>query len=109
MTSGFQLLVTGGKEVVVSRKAGEAVLRGAQPYVPGCIAASAGLEAGDLVAVSSPCQTSRRIVACPSRSGWRQALLPARKCAGMQAAECGTEKSVVVSYTKVVFSQTFHD
>ena len=29
----------------------------------------------------------------------------------MQAAECGTEKSVVVSYTKVVFSQTFltHD
>ena len=45
-------LLAGGREVVVSRKAGEAVLRGAQPYVPGCIAASAGLEAGDLVAVS---------------------------------------------------------
>lgn len=56
MSYGFQLLVTGGKEVVVSRKAGEAVLRGAQPYVPGCIAASAGLEAGDLVAVSSAVQ-----------------------------------------------------
>jgi hypothetical protein len=109
MSLGLQALFAGGREVVVSRKAGEAVLRGAQPYVPGCIAASAGLEAGDLVAVSSPCQTSRCIVECPSRSGWRQASLPARKCAGMQAAECGTEKSVVVSYTKVVFSQAFYD
>lgn len=43
---------TGGKEVVVSRKAGEAVMRGAQPFVPGCLAASAGLEAGDMVAVT---------------------------------------------------------
>ena len=50
---GPGVLLTGSREVVVSRKAGEAVLRGAQPYVPGCIAASAGLEAGDLVAVSS--------------------------------------------------------
>lgn len=45
-------LNTGGREVVVSHKAGEAVLRGALPYMPGCLAASAGLEAGDLVAVS---------------------------------------------------------
>lgn len=39
--------------MVVSRKAGESVLRGAQPYVPGCLAASSGIEAGDLVAVST--------------------------------------------------------
>jgi hypothetical protein len=37
---------------VISRKAGEAVLRGAEVFVPGVLAASAGVEAGDLVAVS---------------------------------------------------------
>jgi predicted ribosome-associated RNA-binding protein Tma20 len=42
----------GGKEVVISRKAGEAVLRGAPIYVPGVLACSSGVEAGDLVAVS---------------------------------------------------------
>lgn len=54
----------GGKEVVVSRKAGEAVLRGAQPYVPGCVAASAGLEAGDLVAVSGTMTCVAPLVVC---------------------------------------------
>lgn len=38
--------------MVVSRKAGEAILRGAQVFVPGVLACSAGVSAGDLVAVS---------------------------------------------------------
>lgn len=42
----------GGKEVIVSRKCGEAVLRGAPIYVPGVLACSPGIERGDLVAVS---------------------------------------------------------
>ncbi|GBF91388.1 hypothetical protein Rsub_04128 [Raphidocelis subcapitata] len=42
---------TGGREVLISRRAGEAVLRGAQLFVPGVLAATAGLEAGALVAV----------------------------------------------------------
>ncbi|GAX83364.1 hypothetical protein CEUSTIGMA_g10789.t1 [Chlamydomonas eustigma] len=41
-----------GREVVVNRMAGEAILRGAQVYCPGLLAASGGLAAGDLVGVS---------------------------------------------------------
>ncbi|CAN1123129.1 rRNA (cytosine-C(5))-methyltransferase NOP2C [Linum perenne] len=40
------------KEVMVSRKCAEAVLRGAQVYVPGVLACSAHVEKGDTVAVS---------------------------------------------------------
>jgi hypothetical protein len=40
------------KEVIVSRKCAEAVLRGAQVYVPGILACSAHVEKGDTVAVS---------------------------------------------------------
>ncbi|KNA09763.1 hypothetical protein SOVF_150590 [Spinacia oleracea] len=40
------------KEVIVSRKCAEAVLRGAQVYVPGVLACSAHVEEGDSVAVS---------------------------------------------------------
>ncbi|KAM3395047.1 rRNA (cytosine-C(5))-methyltransferase NOP2C isoform X1 [Capsicum galapagoense] len=40
------------KEVIVSRKCAEAVLRGAQVYVPGVLACSAHVERGDEVAVS---------------------------------------------------------
>ncbi|GLT94048.1 hypothetical protein SLE2022_118110 [Rubroshorea leprosula] len=40
------------KEVLVSRKCAEAVLRGAQVYVPGVMACSAHVEEGDTVAVS---------------------------------------------------------
>ncbi|KAJ3683407.1 hypothetical protein LUZ60_013634 [Juncus effusus] len=40
------------KEVVVSRKCAESVLRGAQVYVPGVMACSAHVEEGDRVAVS---------------------------------------------------------
>ncbi|XP_006357689.1 putative methyltransferase NSUN6 [Solanum tuberosum] len=40
------------KEVIVSRKCAEAVLRGAQVYVPGVLACSAHVERGDAVAVS---------------------------------------------------------
>eukprot|EP00252_Welwitschia_mirabilis_P028106 TRINITY_DN9990_c0_g1_i2.p1 TRINITY_DN9990_c0_g1~~TRINITY_DN9990_c0_g1_i2.p1 ORF type:complete len:536 (-),score=113.50 TRINITY_DN9990_c0_g1_i2:116-1723(-) len=40
------------KEVIVSRKCAEAVLRGADVFVPGVIACSAHVEKGDMVAVS---------------------------------------------------------
>ncbi|XP_031383950.1 putative methyltransferase NSUN6 isoform X2 [Punica granatum] len=40
------------KEVIVSRKCAESVLRGAQVYVPGVMACSAYVEKGDAVAVS---------------------------------------------------------
>ncbi|XP_020590413.1 putative methyltransferase NSUN6 isoform X2 [Phalaenopsis equestris] len=40
------------KEVIVSRKCAEAVLRGAQIYVPGLLACSSHVEKGDIVAVS---------------------------------------------------------
>ncbi|OMP05373.1 Bacterial Fmu (Sun)/eukaryotic nucleolar NOL1/Nop2p [Corchorus olitorius] len=40
------------KEVLVSRKCAEAVLRGAQVYVPGVMACSSHVEEGDIVAVS---------------------------------------------------------
>ncbi|GMH12451.1 hypothetical protein Nepgr_014292 [Nepenthes gracilis] len=40
------------KEVIVSRKCAESVLRGAQVYVPGVLACSAHVEKGDAVAVS---------------------------------------------------------
>lgn len=40
------------KEIIVSRKCAEAVLRGAQVYVPGVLACSSHVEKGDLVAVS---------------------------------------------------------
>ncbi|XP_060672646.1 rRNA (cytosine-C(5))-methyltransferase NOP2C isoform X3 [Ziziphus jujuba] len=40
------------KEVIVSRKCAEAVLRGAQVFVPGVMACSAHVEKGDVVAVS---------------------------------------------------------
>ncbi|XP_068666034.1 rRNA (cytosine-C(5))-methyltransferase NOP2C isoform X2 [Aristolochia californica] len=40
------------KEVIVSRKCAEAVLRGAQIFVPGALACSAHVEKGDTVAVS---------------------------------------------------------
>ncbi|XP_071707130.1 rRNA (cytosine-C(5))-methyltransferase NOP2C isoform X2 [Rutidosis leptorrhynchoides] len=40
------------KEIIVSRKCAEAVLRGAQVYIPGILACSAHVEKGDVVAVS---------------------------------------------------------
>lgn len=44
--------VTQGREVIVGRKAGESMLRGANAYAPGVLACTAGIEKGDLVAVS---------------------------------------------------------
>ncbi|GAB2284905.1 hypothetical protein Dimus_019358 [Dionaea muscipula] len=41
------------KEVIVSRKCAESVLRGAEVYVPGVLACSAHVEKGDTVAVSA--------------------------------------------------------
>ncbi|XP_020268515.1 putative methyltransferase NSUN6 isoform X2 [Asparagus officinalis] len=40
------------KEIIVSRKCAEAVLRGAQVFVPGVLACSSHVEKGDVVAVS---------------------------------------------------------
>ncbi|XP_048539942.1 rRNA (cytosine-C(5))-methyltransferase NOP2C [Triticum urartu] len=40
------------KEIIISRKCAESVLRGAQVYVPGVLACSAHVEKGDTVAVS---------------------------------------------------------
>eukprot|EP00775_Hariotina_reticulata_P008168 gene8168-8359_t len=42
----------GGREVFINRHAAEAVLKGAQVYSPGLLAASPGLVEGDLVAVA---------------------------------------------------------
>ncbi|WIA10672.1 hypothetical protein OEZ85_010852 [Tetradesmus obliquus] len=42
----------GGREVVINRLAGEAVLKGANVFSPGLLAASRGLAAGDAVAVT---------------------------------------------------------
>jgi predicted ribosome-associated RNA-binding protein Tma20 len=51
-TAAACLYHTGGREVVVNRYAGEAVLQGANVYAPGLLAASSGLAAGDMVAVT---------------------------------------------------------
>ena len=40
--------VAEGREVIISRKAGEAVLRGAPVFVPGVLAATAGIAEGVL-------------------------------------------------------------
>ncbi|XP_010257764.1 PREDICTED: putative methyltransferase NSUN6 isoform X2 [Nelumbo nucifera] len=52
------------KEVIVSRKCAEAVLRGAQVFVPGVLACSAHVEKGDTVAVSVAVEQSSL------ESGW---------------------------------------
>jgi predicted ribosome-associated RNA-binding protein Tma20 len=39
------------KQVLISRKAGEAVLRGAHVFIPGLVGCSANVSAGDTVAV----------------------------------------------------------
>lgn len=39
------------KQVLISRKAGEAVLRGAHVFIPGLFGCSANVSAGDTVAV----------------------------------------------------------
>lgn len=46
------------KEVIVSRKCAESVLRGAEVYVPGVLACSAHVEKGDKVAVSAVVEQS---------------------------------------------------
>ena len=49
-------LCAGGREVVVSRKAGEAVLRGAPVFIPGVLSASAEILAGTGYSPSHPVQ-----------------------------------------------------
>jgi hypothetical protein len=44
--------LAGGRELAVSRRCAEAVLRGADVYVPGVLGCSAGVEEGTLVAVT---------------------------------------------------------
>ena len=41
---------------MIGRKAGEAVMRGAHVFVPGILALTPGILAGDLVAVSVGCE-----------------------------------------------------
>ncbi len=45
-------LSAGGREIVINRLAGEAVLKGAHVYATGLLAASKGIKEGDLVRVS---------------------------------------------------------
>ncbi|KAG0460002.1 hypothetical protein HPP92_023130 [Vanilla planifolia] len=51
------------KEVIVSRKCAESVLRGAQVFVPGVLACSSHVEKGDVVAVSVAIEQ-------PNTGGW---------------------------------------
>lgn len=46
------VVCSGLKEIIIDRKAGESVLRGADVFVPGVLASSPGLAVGDPVAVS---------------------------------------------------------
>ena len=48
-----------GREVIVGRLAGEAMLKGAHCYAPGILASTHGLQKGDLVAVSVGLETSK--------------------------------------------------
>lgn len=45
-------MLAAGREVVINRLAGESVLKGANVFAPGLLAATPGIAAGDLVAVS---------------------------------------------------------
>ncbi|OIT00005.1 PREDICTED: putative methyltransferase NSUN6 isoform X1 [Nicotiana attenuata] len=67
------------KEVIVSRKCAEAVLRGAQVYVPGVLACSAHVERGDAVAVSVAVEQS-----APD-GGWGVAMTRGTVLQGSQA------------------------
>lgn len=46
--------------MVITRKAGEAVLRGAEVFVPGVLACSPGIAAGDAVTVSVAIESDTR-------------------------------------------------
>lgn len=50
------------KEIIIDRKAGEAVLRGADVFIPGVLASNPGLAVGDRVAVSVALERSGRLV-----------------------------------------------
>lgn len=63
-----------GREVAVNRRCAEAVLRGSDVYVPGVFGASAGLEAGDLVAVTLVLEP---VLGAPSCGMTRGTRLPA--------------------------------
>lgn len=54
----------GLKEIIIDRKAGEAVLRGADVFVPGVLASNPGLAVGDRVAVTVALERDRRFVLC---------------------------------------------
>lgn len=52
---------TEGRELIVGRKAGESMLRGANAYAPGVLAVSSGISQGDLVAVSVGIEVGQKI------------------------------------------------
>ncbi|XP_047172660.1 rRNA (cytosine-C(5))-methyltransferase NOP2C [Vigna umbellata] len=70
------------KEVIVSRKCAEAVLRGAQVYVPGVMACSAHVEKGDTVAVSVAVEQQG------ADGGWG---IPMTRGTILQGSETGSE------------------
>lgn len=57
--------------MVVTRKAGEAIMRGAHVYAPGVLAASQGLTAGDTVAVSIARELPGAARCRTARDPWR--------------------------------------
>ncbi|KAH8509191.1 hypothetical protein H0E87_011091 [Populus deltoides] len=66
------------KEVIVSRKCAEAVLRGAQVFVPGVMACSAHVEKGDTVAVSAATEQ------CNPNGGWAIGITRGTVLQGLQ-------------------------
>ena len=86
----------GGREVVVSRKAGEAVLRGAPIFVPGVLATSPNISAGKLrLQPHQPASLRSRIhITLHTFSARAQQ----RAVAGLAPpAEAGTWPTIVVS------------
>ncbi len=73
--------LSGGREVVISRRAGEAVLRGAPVFVPGVLAVSSGVARGNLVVLAVARDKPGRygtVIAvrqlrygCSQAAGWR--------------------------------------
>ncbi|PON32547.1 RNA (C5-cytosine) methyltransferase [Parasponia andersonii] len=74
------------KEIVVSRKCAEAVLRGAQVYVPGVMACSSHVEKGDIVAVSVAIEQ-------PIDSGWGSGITRGTVMQGSQTDPYYSERS----------------
>ncbi|GFH10242.1 SAM_MT_RSMB_NOP domain-containing protein [Haematococcus lacustris] len=69
------LALEGCRELVISRKAAESVLRGAPVFVPGVLASSAGLKPDDLVAVTVAVELPGRVLDMCAAPGGKATLL----------------------------------